>query len=169
MVSYKLKDCIVDSIERYGNLTRKFDNQIPYFIHPLWCGMTILSETNLPEKLREIGSLTLLYHDVLEESLHELPSYLPEEVKRYVKLMTYEHFNDEVEDISNQPKEIKLFRLYDKVSNILDSSWMSVDKKKKYMDYINYLTEEVRKNYGDLNIVKIAEIFLIKFREVKNE
>jgi len=160
MVSYNLKDYIVDSIKRYENSTRRFDNKTPYFIHPLWCSMTILSETNLPTKLRKIGYITLLYHDILEVSSYKLPEYLPKEVKKYVKLMTYEHFNDEVKDISNQSKEIKLFRLYDKVSNILDSSWMSGDKKKRYIDYINYLTEETRKNYGDLNIVKIAEILL---------
>lgn len=156
MVSYKLKNCIVDSIERYKKLTRRFDNKTPYFIHPLWCAMTILSETNLPKDLKEIGALTLLYHDVLESD-GKLPEFLPKKVKDYVKLMTYKHFSDEVEDKSNQLREIKLFRLYDKVSNILDSSWMTIDKKKQYIKYIKYLLKDVEENYPDLNIIKICK------------
>lgn len=55
---------------------------------------------------------------------------------------------------------IRLFKLYDKVSNLLDASWMSPELHRKYTGYTQKLLADVEKNYGHLNIVKIAHAIL---------
>lgn len=51
----------------------------PYFTHSLWCSMMLLLETQLPESIREPGSLALLFHDVLEDTSASLPETLSAE------------------------------------------------------------------------------------------
>lgn len=141
--------------------TRKWDNQTPYSIHPIWCAMTILHETDLPKDLRYDGALALLYHDVPEDTTAKLPKNLSERVRHFVKGM---HFPggtpQERKEIWDKDDEIKLLKLYDKISNLLDGIWINPREKKpprEYLrDYVQRLTNEVEEIYGSLNIVKIA-------------
>jgi len=57
-------------------------------------------------------------------------------------------------------KEILLFKLYDKTSNLLDGTWMANDKLNRYKEFTKNLMENVRNEYGQLNIVRIAKSFV---------
>ena len=136
---------------------RFWDKKTPYIIHPTWCAMTLLTETTLPEKLRFEGYQALLWHDVLEDTtITELPETASTIVCDYVKEMTFTSFNEENKAIWLKRKEIQLFKLYDKTSNLLDGSWMKSDKKRDYIAFTQRLLNRVHAEYGDLNIVKIA-------------
>ena len=137
---------------------RKWDGLTPYSVHPVWCATMVLHETALAEDIRIDGSQALLFRDVLEDTLAELPNYLSERVKNLVQDMTFESSDVEMLKVWDKPIEVKLFKLYDKVSNLMDASWMSPEKLRKYREYTNRLTQEVQTHYGELNIVKLAKI-----------
>ena len=99
----------------------------------------------------------LLYHDLLEDTNTALPNWLEENVKQDVKDMTFESSEREMREIWNKHSRTKLFKLYDKTHNLLDGSWMDVEKRKKYREYLEKLCTEVERYYGkNLNITKIA-------------
>ena len=54
---------------------RKWDGETPYSVHPIWCAMMILRDGS-SEDISADGSQALLFHDVLEDTLAELPDYL---------------------------------------------------------------------------------------------
>ena len=137
---------------------RKFDGKTPFYIHPIWCATTIATETKLDETVRNEGIMALLYHDLLEDTTKELPEWLSPRIEYLVKEMTFEDGSkQEMEEIWNKPNEVKLYKLYDKVSNLLDGSWMDETKRKNYENYTGKLCEEIKKMCGDLNIVKMGE------------
>jgi (p)ppGpp synthase/HD superfamily hydrolase len=136
---------------------RKWDGKTPYFIHPLWCATTIATETDLDEKTRQEGYLSLLYHDVLEDTTQSLSEKLEQRIIELVENMTFlDGISQERQEIWGKPREVRLYKLYDKVSNLLDGSWMSDEKKREYQDYTQDLCKNVEQNYGPLNITKIA-------------
>jgi len=46
--------------------------------------------------------------------------------------MTFEGGSEqEIVEIWDKPTEIRLYKLYDKVSNLLDGAWMKDEKRKK--------------------------------------
>ncbi|MBI1979096.1 MAG: hypothetical protein HYS62_03505 [Candidatus Aenigmarchaeota archaeon] len=146
---------------RPENATRRWDGKTPYSIHPIWCAMTLRTETSLPEELRETGSIALLYHDVLEDTKAGLPEDLPERVRHLVREMTFlGGMTQEMEEIWNKGIEIKLLKLYDKVSNLLDGSWMTADRAQQYRDHTKRLLDEAVATYGELNIVRIARAII---------
>lgn len=136
---------------------RKWDGATPYFNHPLWCATTISTETNLDDKTRNEGYLSLLYHDVLEDTTQKLPEGLEERIIQLVENMSFEKGNGQERwEIWEKPREVRLYKLYDKVSNLLDGSWMSDEKRQEYVKYTQELCQDVEQNYGDLNITRIA-------------
>jgi hypothetical protein len=135
---------------------RKWDGKTPYAVHPVWCAMTILHETTLPEDLRLRGAQVLLLHDVLEDTTFGLPDDTPEDVRRLVKEMTFESFNEETVEIWFKSDEARLFKLYDKVSNLLDGSWMNPSKRIAYLAYSLNLCMSTRRIYGELNIMRMV-------------
>jgi hypothetical protein len=136
---------------------RKWDGQTPYAIHPLWCAMTILTETSLPEEVRARGAEALLQHDVKEDTSQSLHFDTSREVESLVGNMTFDSFEQEVSMTGSMTPEVKLLKLYDKISNLLDGTWMSPEKRKGYLGYTMRLAANVEKVYGkDLNILKIA-------------
>lgn len=140
---------------------RYFDTTTPYWVHPLWCAMTILTETNLSKDLRVRGSLVLLYHDLLEEESSVSIKDIPKSI-RDVCIRMNKNFEEERKTIDEESVEIKLYTLYDKVSNLLDSSWMNPKKRRVYEEYVKKLVGEVKKHYPNLNITKIAEVIIKK-------
>jgi len=137
---------------------RFWDNKTPYIIHPTWCAMTLLTETTLSEDLRFEGYQALLWHDILEDTtITELPENTSDIVRHYVHEMTFTSFKEEVENIWSKDKEIQLFKLYDKTSNLLDGAWMADDKLNRYKEFTEELMNKVQNEYGHLNIVKIAK------------
>jgi len=135
---------------------RFWDNKTPYFIHPTWCAMTLLTETSLSEEIRFNGYQALLWHDVFEDTTLDLPAGTADIVRHYVQDMTFNNFSEEVKKIWSKDIIVQLLKLYDKTSNLLDATWMNEKKRKMYIDYSLQLTDKVQSEYGELNIVKIA-------------
>lgn len=158
---------------REGARFRKWDGKTPYWVHPLWCAMTFLQETALPDSVnREHCFFALLFHDFLEDTDSVLPDWLPRESVGLVRCMTFSgevgSTEIEIKLIWARPQIVRLLKLYDKVSNLLDGSWMSDEKwNGQYVPYVLQLAKDVEQNYGDLNIVRIARAVAIP-RSVSN-
>lgn len=133
------------------------DNETPYVIHPVWCSTMIATEVALLRETRIEGTITLLYHDVLEDTNATLPEGLPQEIIESIYDMTFPGgMREEMIKIWEKPAKIRLFKLYDKVSNILDASWMEPGYLEVYKNYTRKLLADVEGNYGNLNIVILA-------------
>ncbi len=143
-----------------GREVRMWDGKTPYFIHPLWCAMTILTEERLPENIRKLGAQVLLFHDVPEDTTEKIPDDLDEKAKEIIAEMLFENSAHELREIWGRSDLAKLFKLYDKVSNFLDASWMVKERGIEYLrerlDYILKLADFVEEKYGILNIVVMA-------------
>lgn len=136
---------------------RKWDGKTPYGVHPTWCALTLLFETKLPEDLRERGYLALLLHDILENTSAALPDDTPPEVRVLVEEMTFPGGSaQEMLEVWGKSPECKLLKLFDKVSNLLDATWMNAEKRATYTKYTLLLTDEVEQNYSNLNITRMA-------------
>ena len=135
---------------------RFWDKTTPYAVHPIWCAMTLLTETTLPEEIRFRGYQALLWHDTLEDTTSPLPENTDEAVSQLVHEMTFLSFRDEQEKIWSSRDVVKLLKLYDKVSILLDATWMKTEKWNSLVDYTLRLKAFVSETYGELNIVKIA-------------
>jgi len=68
----------------------------------------------------------------------------------------------EMVEVWNREPKIRLFKLYDKISNLLDSSWMTPEIIEIYTSYTKKLLEDVEQNFGQLNITRIARAILYK-------
>ena len=135
---------------------RKWDGTTPYGVHPTWCAMTLLQEPMLPEAIRERGYQTLLFHDLLEDTTAGLPEGTALEVRELVEGMTFASSDEEMEKVWERTAEVRLLKLYDKVSNLLDGVWMTSEKLERYRAYTRRLADDVESNFGSLNIVRIA-------------
>ncbi len=135
---------------------RFWDRFTPYAVHPIWCAVTLLTETQLSEEIRLKGYQALLWHDTLEDTNLPLPENTDEEVALLVQEMTFQSFQDEQEKIGDCRDVVKLLKLYDKVSILLDAVWMKDAKWNHLVDYTLALRQFVLETYGELNIVKIA-------------
>lgn len=149
-----------DAARQPQDVYRRFDGKTPFIIHPLWCMATLAAETQLPEEVRRRGMLVLLYHDVYEDTKGQLPSDLPAHIVEGVRHMTFDSFQQEMRDLWEKPVEIRLYKLYDKVSNLLD--WYSKDPEetKRYRDFTKRLADDVERNYGPLKIVTLARALI---------
>lgn len=140
---------------------RFHDKQTPYIVHPIWCAMTILTETDLDETVRLNGYLALMWHDILEDTTIPLPTATDEAVKELVINMTFKSFEEETILLWERSPLVRLLKLYDKTSNLLDASHLSEEKWNRYTALTRRLLEDVNCNYGNLNIVKIANAIAI--------
>lgn len=141
---------------------RYWDGKTPYAIHPTWCAMTLLTETNLQEYIRFEGAQALLLHDILEDTNAKLPDGISARVHHLVLEMTFESSAQEMELVWSRSDLCQLLKLYDKVSNLLDGAWMSAEKRAKYVAYTKRLAAKVEATYGsDLNILRIAKAICV--------
>ena len=139
---------------------RQWDQTTPYFVHPLWCATTLLHETSLPEDLRRDGSQALLYHDVLEDTTAKLPDWLSQRVVLFIQGMVFQSSEEEWKHLWNREKEIRLLKLYDKTSNLLDGDWMIPERKKQHQAHLRRLSDDVYTHFGDLHIISLAKTLL---------
>jgi hypothetical protein len=141
---------------------RAWDGKTPYAIHPVWCATMIQSETTLPADVRTRGTLTLLYHDVDEDTTASLPTTLPADITALIGHMTFPGgMKQEMEDLWTKPSEVLLYKLYDKVSNLMDGAWMSDELTTRYVAHTKRLLAEIERTYGrKLNIVRLAHAVL---------
>lgn len=141
-----------------GQQFRLWDKETPYAVHPLWCALTLLTETSLSKEIRENGAQALLYHDVLEDTTQSLPKNVSKEVAALVADMTFHGgFEQEKKDIWEKSDMVKLLKLYDKTSNLLDHTWMSPEKYLDYLLFTKKLAKEVQNNWQNLHIYRIIE------------
>jgi len=138
------------------NATRNWDGKTPFAIHPIWCAVTIASEQKLSEDVRRRGILTLLYHDIFEDTQGNLPANLPKDVIQCIRSMTFGERTPDWDGIRVLSAEVRLFKLYDKTSNLLDPLQPKVINPVKNNKLMEALINDVQQNYGNLNIVKIA-------------
>jgi len=163
MHAKRLSDLIASVIKAHDESSktemsrfRVWDKSTPYSIHPIWTAMTILTETNLPEAIRTDGAEALLLHDILEDTTSDIPE-CSQEVRRLVEELTFEPSEDSMELIFKRSDTAQLLKLYDKVSNFLDGSWMSPEKKAKSLADIKRLADNAKATFGNLNIVAMAD------------
>lgn len=138
---------------------RRHDGVTPYFVHPAWAAFTIMQEPRLSLGVRWLGFRGLCLHDVSEDTTLELPEWVPPVIRRIVELMSFESSQVEMEEIWSRPRIIRLFKLFDKVSNLLDGTWMDSREpgyRRRYEHYTLALADDVESNYGLLNICQIA-------------
>lgn len=147
----------INNPRKLTDRVRFHDNKTPYIVHPIWCAMTILTETALDETTRLNGYLALMWHDVLEDTTVSLPEPTDDTIKQLVIDMTFDCFEEETRLLWKRTPLIRLLKLYDKTSNLLDAAHFNEAKWNRYTDFTNKLREDVHRNYGDLNIVKIAQ------------
>ena len=139
-----------------SNAIRYWDGRTPYAIHPIWCAMTLLSETALPDGLRHEGYLALLWHDILEDTTLGLPDDCPPNVRRLVEEMTFAGLDDEIARLWERSDTARLLKLYDKVSQFFDGTWLTDERWGRLLEHTLRLQEFVERTYGELNIVRIA-------------
>jgi (p)ppGpp synthase/HD superfamily hydrolase len=144
-------------VKEKENAFRFVIKNVPYSIHPIWCAMTILTETKLPDNLRKLGYQVLLFHDIIEDSKYNIEPNVSEEVYALIREMTFKNLREEIEKIHNVSDFGKLLKLYDKTSNLLDGSWMSIKLKTRYIEYTRFLIDFSQKCYGELNIIIISK------------
>ncbi|MFH0960254.1 MAG: hypothetical protein V1897_16295 [Pseudomonadota bacterium] len=163
------RSAIISCIEGHANHakrgnTRKWDKKTPYAIHPLWCAITFLQETKLSgdaKRRRVQCALALLFHDFKEDTTAVLPQWLPRGTVELVNSMTFSVEADstviEMRQVWKRLPIVRLLKLDDKVSNLMDGVWMSDEKwNTQYVPYVLQLATDVERNYGDLNIVRVA-------------
>lgn len=154
----ELLEFVMDS---HKGQTRRWDGKTPYSIHPIWCAYMLLTETGILEENRNDYFQAMLCHDIYEDTDKELPYYISEKAKQLVKEMTFKGgMNQEIKEIWKKSPEVRLLKLYDKVSNLLDGTWMEYEKLQDYKDYVAHLLKDVEKNYGELNIIKLAKTLI---------
>lgn len=135
---------------------RFWDNTTPYAVHPIWCAMTVLCEPLLPQDVRIISYQALLWHDTVEDTNAPLPQDVDRRVIDLVEELTFASFEQETRDLWARSDLAKLLKLYDKVSNLLDATWMKPEKRGRYQSHTLRLADFVESRYGNLNIVPIA-------------
>lgn len=151
------KHAHIDQPKTPNDKIRFHDRTTPYIVHPIWCAMTLLSETMLDENIRFIGYQALLLHDVLEDTNAVLPDEINSAVKELINSMTFISFQEETQGIWRCSNLVRLLKLYDKTSNLLDGSHMSDKKWNAYVEFVITLIADVEANFGQLNIVKMAK------------
>jgi hypothetical protein len=156
------KTAHIDNPNTPNDAIRFHDRKTPYIVHPIWCAMTILTETVLDEDLRITGYLALMWHDVLEDTKSQLPESTNRDVQQLIEQMTFSSFAEEQELIWTRSDIVRLLKLYDKTSNFLDGSHMSDAKWNRYVQFTQLLADDVAANYGNLNIIKLARAIAVE-------
>lgn len=138
---------------------RLWDKRTPYVIHPIWCAMTLLTETQLSEAIRYPGAIALLWHDTLEDTQLPLPTATEPLIQQLVAEMTFTGLDDEFVRLWERGDTVKLLKLYDKVSQFLDGAWFSDRRWDQLVVHTRRLEAFVLATYGELNIVKLSRTF----------
>ena len=85
-----------------------------------------------------------------------MPDYADNKVRILVDELTFESLQQEMQEIWGRSDEAKLLKLYDKISNLLDGTWMDENRWNQYVEYTLKLMNFVVERFGELNIVKIS-------------
>ncbi|HEY1015391.1 MAG TPA: hypothetical protein VGE07_21975 [Herpetosiphonaceae bacterium] len=135
---------------------RYWDEATPYVIHPIWCAMTLLAEPLLDAGIRYPGAIALLWHDLLEDTSRPLPPSAAPQLRALVQEMTFANFDEELERLWERSDLAQLLKLYDKVSQFLDGTWLSDQRWNQLVAHTERLARLAAERYGELNILKLA-------------
>lgn len=150
-----------DSPRKPKNAFRKTDGRTPYAMHPTWCALSLLHETSLPEALRVRGAYALIFHDILEDTTVSLPDGTGPEIATLVDAMTFPGSSaQEHVELWDRPAEVRLLKLFDKVSNHMCPFPTTPEKSAAAHAHLTRLVEDVEAQYGVLNITRIARALL---------
>lgn len=134
---------------------------VPYANHAIWAATTVLLDVHLPQKIRELGYVVLLYHDVLEDTSAAIPPWVSEEALHCINEMTFKNFRSSLAEIPGKSPLIKLFILVDKLSTLIEEHIAPVPEKRKlWRDTVAYLANEVEAHFGRTRIVIMARAFV---------
>jgi hypothetical protein len=136
--------------------TRKHDGRTPYGVHPTLAVSAILHERALSPKERLCGALTLAFHDVLEDTTAPLPPWVPAHIVEYIAAMCFESSTHEMETVWSRTPFIRMCKLYDKWSNLYDTS-MKPESLLRYCRYARALSESVRAEYPELVVHALVD------------
>lgn len=150
-----------------NNLTNEVyrqEGKVPYIMHPLWCASMLIADTQIPWDQRELGFKALIMHDVLEDTLLELPEWIEPKVKEIVSELTFESFEQAKKEYADKSPFIKLLLLYDKLSSmyenhvgIHDGPTKAEQKRRDWKKFTIVGIKEVEKAYGNIRIVQIGK------------
>lgn len=140
--------------------------KIPFMVHPLWCASMLITDTQVPYEQRKLGFKALILHDVLEDTSLKLPDWVEPEVKDVVKELTFEDFQQTIEQYPSKSIFIKLLLLYDKLSSMYEkhvgitgkTEDIRATKRRLWKELTLKLLEEVEKEYGNIRIVQIGKV-----------
>lgn len=157
-------DFVIDAHANHSKIpkgaVRRHDGKTPYWVHPVWCLTSMLQEARLPEASRIPGAQSLGLHDVLEDTTAPIPDWVDKQIVENVEDMTFDSFDQEKSRLPLFSPVLCLWKLYDKVSNLLDGTWMSPTKRKDYLRYTRELALRVEGQYGPLNITRLAWVLI---------
>lgn len=140
---------------------RTHDGATSALWHALWAASQVMHELALPRNTRIVGLYTELLHDVREDSdisKHQFDDYCRQRfdcgrwVAGYVDTMTHKSFLLQAKAYygGTAGPLTKLFTLYDKVSNLMDGTWMSVELLSEYLRFVEWLLDEVSRDYAEI-------------------
>jgi hypothetical protein len=92
-------------------------------------------------------------HNMLEDTHAELPIVTSGEVRQLIQDMSIASFAVERDLVWQKPKEVRLLKLYDKISSLLDASHYSKAKWNNYVEFTQLLIDDVEDNFGYSNII----------------
>lgn len=143
------------------NQTHRQNGKVPYITHPLGSAMLLIADTDISYEERELGFKILILHDVLENTSLELPTWIDKEVQDGVKEMTYqggENVKDKIKWVWEKNSFYRLLVLYDVFWTLYEKHVSgSLMRKKLWQEGVLVLAKEVEKDYGTIQIVKIAK------------
>jgi len=160
----KLKQLLdlVYSAHQEHNTRKDFrqNGKVPFFVHPIWCALTILNDQRIPFEERELGYQVLLLHDILEDTSLEIPDFVDRKVLEFVKEMTHETWEEE-QNIENKSDFIKLLKLCDKIASMYDETVRSEPQRRKEWKILTLkLLNDVENHYGNIRLVTLAKAVL---------
>jgi hypothetical protein len=148
------------------NQTYRQLGKVPFIMHPLWCASMLIADTEVPYEQRELGLKALILHDILEDTSLELPDWVESEVRDIVKELTFEDFQQAIEQYPNKSPFIKLLLLYDKLSSMYEkhvgitgkTEEIRATKRRLWKDLVLKGIDEVEKEYGNIRIVQVGKV-----------
>lgn len=132
------------------------EGQVPYFVHPLWCAMMMVTDTRIPAEERRVGVQALFLHDILEDTNAALPEWVEPRVKRLVEQLTFESWEQALKEVPKKPIEVKLLILFDSLSSMYEEH-VSLSKRPQWKQKVLDLLRDVDAHYGDLRIVQVGK------------
>ncbi|MFH0952458.1 MAG: hypothetical protein V1838_04730 [Patescibacteria group bacterium] len=152
--------------------TTRQNGMVPFCSHPMFGALLLLHDIKLPYELRKLGFRVLMRHDIKEDTGYPLSEANTDPpALRYVDMMTHNTWQEEMDSTPGKPIEVKLFKLIDKISTIMDYDMVTgqgEEKARQWLSYAKQLLKEVQAYYGECDTVVIARAVIDNCNWLKN-